>query len=80
MIEPLSNLILLDPIIKEKKTLVLTTKEESPKSYKVIAVGEKVSKIAVGDEVIVDYPRTIIYDDKALIYAPEDQIMFKVTQ
>ncbi len=77
MLQPLFNLIIIEPILKEKKT-ILTLNDEKPKSYKIIAIGESVSKVSIGDEVIIEYPRHINYDDKTIIIVSEEQIIAKV--
>jgi hypothetical protein len=78
MIQPVGNLVHLEPILKEKKSGLLMIKDETPKSYRVLAKGESVSKVNVGDEIIVEYPRQITYNDKTETIVSEDQIIARI--
>jgi hypothetical protein len=78
MFQPLSDFIQIEPITKEKKHGILLCQDDTPKSYKVIAIGDKVSKVSPNDEIIIEYPRQITYDDKPVLFVKEEQIISKV--
>lgn len=78
MIQPLGNLILIEPILGEKKYSLLSIKEEIPKSYKVLAIGDEVTKVDIGDEIIIEYPRTIEYNNAPHMFVNQDNIIAKV--
>ncbi len=75
--QPLGKLILISPITEEKKGLLIV-KHDQPKSYQVLEIGDEVTKVKVGDELLIEYPRTIHYQDKPYLFVNEENVVAKV--
>lgn len=55
MIQPLGKRVLIEPIDNEEKKTILIVKEEPKLLFKVIAVGDEVTKVKPDDKIILQY-------------------------
>ncbi len=83
MLQPLGNKVLVEPIIEEKKqgAILLVDKTNSqPVKYKVMAIGEDVKKVNVGDVVVLDtYGRSHVnLDGETYMLVLDEAIQAKV--
>ncbi len=54
MLQPLDKRIIVKPIIPEpKKTCVIITKDEAPQAFEVVAIGDDVKKVNIGDKILI---------------------------
>ena len=53
MLQPLDKRIIVKAIIPEKKSSVIITKDETPLSFEVLAIGDEVKKVNVGDKILL---------------------------
>ncbi len=53
MLQPLDKRILIKPIIPPKKESIIITKDESPQTFQVIAIGDEVTKVNIGDTIFI---------------------------
>ena len=53
MLQPLGKRILIQPIVPEEKKSILILKEESPQTFKVIAIGDEVKKVNINDTIFI---------------------------
>jgi co-chaperonin GroES (HSP10) len=76
MLQPLGKRIIIAPIQKEKKSLLLNLKEEPILSYTVIAIGDDVKNVNINDIIIVDHYAVsdMLYNDITYYMIHEDNI------
>ena len=56
MLQPLSNNLLLEPVVKENASGIIipeTANKERPAIVKVVAIGPKVMNVKIGDKVLI---------------------------
>lgn len=80
MLQPLGKRILIEPIIPEKKHSTLILKDESPQTFKVLAIGDDVKKVNINDVIFIAAHSTadIKYNDIKYQIVFEDNIIAKV--
>lgn len=80
MLQPIGKRILIEEIKEELKQGLIIIKDDSTKKYKVLSIGDEVTKIAPNDiVVIVSYAQqTIKIDDKSYIILEQESIIAKV--
>lgn len=80
MLQPLGKRIIIKPIIPEKKTAVILIKEDAPATFSVLAVGDEVKKVAVGDKIFIAAYSTseIKFEGETFLLVNEDNIIAKV--
>lgn len=80
MLQPLGKRILIKPIVEEKKPSFIIVKDEAPQSYSVLAIGDDVTKVKVGDTIYIAAYSTaeIKYVDEKFQIVVEDNIIAKV--
>lgn len=81
MLQPLDKRIIIKPIVSEKKTSIIITKDEAPQAFQVIAIGDDVKKISVGDVILIASFSTseIKYEGETYTLVNESNIIAKVT-
>ena len=80
MLKALGNNIIVKPFKEEeKKTVVLTIKEEKPLYWQVLATGKDVSEIFVGDHVYIQQygVQEINYENEKLYVVSIDKVYAK---
>ena len=80
MLQPLDKRILIKPIVSEKKASVLLLKDEAPQSFEVMAIGDDVKKVNVGDKILIASFSTseITYEGVKYIIVNETNIIAKI--
>jgi len=80
MLQPLDKRIVIKPIIPPKKESVIIVKDESPQSFEVVAIGEDVTKVNIGDKVLIVAFSTseVTYEGQKYIIVNETNIIAKV--
>jgi len=80
MLQPLDKRIVIKPIIPQKKESVIIVKDESPQSFEVVAIGDEVKKVNVGDKVLIAAHSTseVNYEGQKYIIVNETNIIAKV--
>lgn len=81
MLQPLDKRIIVVPITPEaKKTSVLILKDEAPQSFEVIAIGDDVKKVNIGDKILIASFSTseVTYEGIKYIIVNESNIIAKV--
>lgn len=80
MLQPVGKRILITPIIEEKKESILILKDEAPKTFKVIAIGDEVTKVKVDDAIFISSFSTseFKYQNETYTLLNEDNIIAKV--
>jgi co-chaperonin GroES (HSP10) len=80
MIQPLGKRILVQPIIPEKKSSILFLKDDTPQSFEILAIGDEVKKVAVGDVVFIATYSTseLKYNDQIHTLTSEDNVIAKL--
>ncbi len=80
MLQPLGKRILVNPIVPEKKPSVLLLKEETPQTFNVIAIGDDVKKVNIGDTIFIAAFSTaeIKYNDEKHLIVFEDNVIAKI--
>jgi len=80
MLQPLDKRIIVKPILPEKKVCVIITKDESPQSFEVIAIGDEVTKVNIGDRILIAAFSTseINFEGEKHIVVNETNIIAKV--
>ncbi len=80
MLQPLGKRILIQPIIEEKKSSVLIIKDETPQTFTVIAVGDDVKKVNIGDIIFIAAFSTaeIKFNNEKHLIVFEDNVIAKV--
>ncbi len=80
MIQPLGKRILIEAIIEEKKVSFLILKDDAPKKFKVLAIGEEVKKVNIGDTIIIGAFTTseFKYEDQTYTFMQEENVIAKV--
>lgn len=80
MLQPLDKRIVIKPIIPEKKPSVIIVKDESPASFEVVAIGEDVTKVKIGDKILIAAFSTseVNYEGTKYILVNESNIIAKV--
>ncbi len=53
MLQPLDKRIIIKPIAPPKKESVIIVKDDSPQSFEVVAIGDDVKKVNIGDKVLI---------------------------
>ncbi len=80
MLQPLGKRILITPIMPEKKESILIVPDQTPQTYKVIAIGDDVKKLNVNDVIFIAAHSTadIKYNDVKHQIVFEDNVIAKV--
>ncbi len=80
MLQPLGKRIIIKPIAVEKKPSVLFLKDESPVTFKVIAIGDDVKKVKPDDTIMIAAFSTseIKFEGEIYMLVYEDNIIAKV--
>jgi co-chaperonin GroES (HSP10) len=80
MFQPLGKRVLIEEIIEQKKQGLLILKDESPKKFKVLAIGDEVKKVAIGDTIIIGAYTTTEFKfaDQTYTFMQEENIIAKV--
>lgn len=80
MLQPLDKRIIVTAIIPEKKASVIITKDEAPQSFKVVAIGEDVKKVNIGDIILIAAFSTseVTYEGTKYTIVNETNIIAKV--
>lgn len=81
MLQPLDKRIIVVPIVPEqKKSCILLMKDETPQAFSVIAIGDDVKKVNVGDIVLLAAYSTseISYEGIKYTIVNESNIIAKV--
>lgn len=80
MLQPLGKRILVSPIQPEKKESIIIVKDESPQTFKVIAVGDDVTKLKIDDVIFLAAFSTssVKYNNESYQIVFEDNIIAKV--
>lgn len=80
MLQPIGKRILISAIHPERKPSIIMMKEEAPQTFNVIAVGEDVKKIKVGDIIFIAAFSTseIKYNDEKYTLVFEDNVIARV--
>lgn len=81
MLQPLGKRILISPIAPEKKeSIIIGIKEETPQTYKVIAIGDDVKKVNVNDTIVIASFSTseFKFNEEKYTLIQEDNIIAKV--
>jgi co-chaperonin GroES (HSP10) len=79
MIIPLGTRVLIKPFKEEKKSTILLVEEKAPTQYEVVAIGDDVTKLSVGNLVFID-PYTyskVEYKDEILLIIEEAKVLAK---
>jgi co-chaperonin GroES (HSP10) len=76
MLQPLGKRIIIEPLIKGKKSPLLTLKEDPAQSYKVISIGDEIKKVNISDIILVDLYAVseLLYNDIKYYLIHEDNI------
>lgn len=82
MLQPLGKRILIKPIIEEKKPSFIIVKDETPQSHSVLAIGDDVTKVKVGDVIYIAAYSTaeIKYNEEKFQIVMEDNIIAKIVR
>ncbi len=81
MLQPLDKRIIIKPIIPEKKqSIILSTKDETPQAFEVVSIGDDVTKVNVGDKILIAAFSTseVIYEGIKYMIVNETNIIAKV--
>lgn len=80
MLQPLDKRIIVKPILQPKKESVIIVKDESPASFEVVAIGEDVTKVNIGDKILIASFSTseVTYEGEKYIIVNETNIIAKV--
>ena len=80
MLQPLDKRIVVRPIIPPKKESVIIVKDESPASFEIVAIGDDVTKVNIGDKVLIAAFSTseVTYEGQKYIIVNETNIIAKV--
>lgn len=80
MFQPLGKRVLIEEIIEEKKQGILILKDESPKRFKVTAIGDEVKKVSVGDIIVIANFTTseFKFGEQKYTFLQEENIIAKV--
>lgn len=80
MLQPLDKRIIIKPIIAEKKASIIITKDEAPQTFQVMAIGDDVKKVNIGDTVLIASFSTseIKYEGETYTLVNETNIIAKV--
>jgi co-chaperonin GroES (HSP10) len=79
MIQPLAKRIVVEPVFKEKKSDLIFLKDVDPYAFKVIAIGDEVTKVSINDLVIIEYPFHVKIEDIVYKIVTEDNVVAKIT-
>jgi len=82
MLIPLAKRIIVKAIKEEKKPSVLILKETTPVTFKVISIGDEVTKVKPDDVIFIAAYSTseINYQNETLLLVNEDNIIAKVAR
>ncbi len=80
MLQPLAKRILIKPIESQKKQSVLILKDQTPQTFKVIAIGDEVKKVNIDDTIFLASYSTseITFEGETFTLVNEDNIIAKV--
>ncbi len=80
MLIPLAKRIIIQAIKEEKKASIIITKDTAPKSFKVVSIGDEVTKLKVDDVIFIGTYSTseIAYQDQVYMIVNEDNVIAKV--
>lgn len=80
MLQPLDKRIIIKPIPSTKKESIIITKDESPQSFQVVAIGDDVTKVNIGDKVLIASFSTseVTYEGTKYTIVNETNIIAKV--
>jgi len=80
MLQPLDKRIIIKSIIAEKKASLIITKDEAPQTFQVIAIGDDVKKVNIGDVILIASFSTseIKYEGETYTIVNETNIIAKV--
>ena len=82
MILPLGTRVLIKPFKEEKKSTILFIEEKPPTQYEIVAIGDDVTKLSVGDLVFIDpysYSK-VDYKDEQLLIVEESKVLAKLSK
>jgi len=80
MLQPLDKRIIVKPIIPPKKESIIIVKDESPQSFQVVAIGDDVKKVNIGDKILIASFSTseVTYEGEKYIIVNESNIIAKI--
>lgn len=68
MIEAIGKNVILKAVKEEKKSIILTSKEEPILYYEVLSIGSSVKDVNVGDKVLIHYgAQKIPFEDNLFV-------------
>ena len=80
MLQPLGKRILIEPIAPTEKKSIIIVKDESPQTFKVVAVGDEVTKVNTSDTIFIASMSTSEFTFEGIkhILIHQDNIIAKV--
>lgn len=80
MLQPLDKRVVVKPIVPQKKESVIIVKDESPQSFQVVAIGDDVKKVNIGDKILIAAFSTseVTYEGEKYILVNETNIIARV--
>lgn len=80
MLQPLDKRIIIKPVVAEKKQSIIITKDEAPQAFVVVAIGDDVKKVNIGDIILIASFSTseIKYEGQTYTLVNETNIIAKV--
>lgn len=80
MLQPIGKRILIEPIAPEEKKSIILVKDDSPQTFKVIAIGDEVTKVQPDDIIFIASFSTseFLYKEKKYTLIIQDNIIAKV--
>jgi co-chaperonin GroES (HSP10) len=80
MLQPIGKRIIIEPIIKEKKSAILQLKHEPIISFTVTEIGDEVKKVNIADTILVEHYAVseLVYNDITYYMIHEDNIHAKL--
>jgi co-chaperonin GroES (HSP10) len=80
MLQPLAKRIIVQPIIPEKKASVIIVKDDAPQTFTVIAIGDDVTRVDIGDTIFLAAYSTaeVKYNNEKYQIVLEDNVIAKV--
>jgi len=80
MIKPIGKNVVIKPFKEESKHSLLLPNESPPKFYIVVEIGDEVTKILIGNKIVITPYNThpIVIDDEMFFITQEDKILAKI--
>lgn len=80
MLQPIAKRLLIKPITEEKKSILLSLKEDKPNQFTIIAIGDEVTKVAINEIVYLDkYAGSEIkHENETYLVIDESSILAKI--